>query len=299
MKRAVLLLAHGTVESLDELPEFLKTIRRGHPASPELIAELRHRYEAIGGQSPLNDINRSLAKKLEAKLGVPVRLANRLARPYASEVIAALAKDGVESLAVVPLAQYSAHVYEEAAALAAKEAAPSMNLACAKSWSLDAKLLRAYADAIDDALANAPHGKTTLLMTAHSLPVMVVRAGDPYEREVRAAADAIAALVARKDAHATLAFQSQGMSAGPGGKPVEWLGPDLASALDAAKARGDTHAVVAPIGFLGDHIEILFDLDIEAKRMAEERGLALSRTRSLNDSDAMVEVLAGLAQGLA
>jgi ferrochelatase len=303
MKQAALLVAHGTVDDLEELPAFAARIRRGHPAPPELLAELRRRYEAIGGQSPLNAINRRLAARVEEAVGVPVRAANRLARPMVKEVLAELAAVGAERVAIVPLAQYSAHVYADAATEAAAELAREgvvVEVACAPSWGDDPVLLDAYADAIVEALAPiADRAKTTVVLSAHSLPVAVTRAGDPYEREFRAAAAKVAERVLARTAPAevrtVVAFQSQGMSQGPGGRPVEWLGPDLPATIEACRARGDAHVVFAPIGFLADHVEILYDLDIEARRWVEERGMTFRRTRSLNDSAPLVRVLAGLA----
>jgi ferrochelatase len=297
MSSAVLLVAHGTVDSLDELPEFLANIRRGHPPPPELLAEVRRRYEAIGGVSPLNAINRSLAAKLEAKLGVPVRMGNRLAKPYARDVLAEIAD--ATRVAVIPLAQHSAYVYADYVKSFAAEIAPRAELVYAPNWGQAPALLDAFARRVRDALASLPaarRDRTTVVTSAHSLPLSVIRGGDAYEDEVRASAAAVAS---RLDGVRTLvAFQSQGMSAGPGGRPVEWLGPDLPATLDAIAGLGDTHVVVAPIGFLADHVEILYDLDIEATAWAMERGLTLSRTESLNDEDDFVDVLAGVARPL-
>jgi ferrochelatase len=286
---AVLLFAHGTVDSLDELPEFLANIRRGHAAPPELVLELRRRYEAIGGKSPLNDINRRLAVKLEAKLGVPVRMANRLARPYARDVLAELAREGATRVAVVPLAQYSAHVYADAARAAARDAAPALELACAESWGSDAALVEAFASRIRAKLQGG-----TVVLSAHSLPVAAIRAGDPYERDFRASVAAIEARLG--DANAVVAFQSQGMSSGP--RPVEWLGPGLRETIESLARAGEKRVVVAPIGFLADHVEILYDLDVEAKAWADELGLDFARTESLDDADDFVDVLAGIARPL-
>jgi ferrochelatase len=302
---AILLVAHGTVDRLDELPGFLANIRRGHPAPPELVAEVRRRYEAIGGRSPLLDICRELAGKLEEKLGVPTRVAMRLWQPYPKEVLEGLVREGATRIVVVPLAQYSAKVYGEAVVAAAKElGAGELEVVCADNWAQEPLLVRAYAQEIRRVLADVPAAertKTTLVMTAHSLPVAVVKAGDPYEREVRASAEAIAREV-RAGGHDNLrhevVFQSQGMGTGPGGRPVEWLGPGLKEALTAAAARGDTRVVVAPIGFLADHVEILYDLDIEAQGWARELGLTLTRTRSLNASEGLVDALAKVASAL-
>ncbi len=301
MKQAALLVAHGTVDDPSELAEFATRIRRGHPAPPEVLAELRRRYEAIGGRSPLNAINARLAARLEAALSVPVRFANRLARPFVKDVLAELAGAGVERVAVLPLAQYSAHVYAEAADAAAKELAEEgkrVEVRSASSWSGDAGLLDAYASAIERTLAPiADRERTTVVLSAHSLPVAVVRGGDSYERELRAAAEGVAARLSGP-VRSVVAFQSQGMSKGPGGKPVEWLGPDLLATIDECRARGDANVVFAPIGFLADHVEILYDLDIEARAWVEERRMAFHRTPSLNDGEALVRVLAALARPL-
>jgi protoporphyrin/coproporphyrin ferrochelatase len=289
LKTAVVLIGHGTVDDLDDLPPFLTAIRRGHPAPPALVAEVRRRYEAIGGKSPLTLISLDVAAKLEARVGVPVRLAMRLWKPYANDVLARLRGEGVERVVVVPLAQHSAHVYAEAA----EAAAGGLRVTSARNWGREPALTRAFAGAIRSALAEVPALDTTLLlMTAHSLPLAVIRGGDPYEDEVRASAAAIAAELGPTIPEVQVAFQSQGMGGG------EWLGPDLPKTLDAARAAGKKRVVVAPIGFLADHVEILYDLDIEAKALAAERGLSLTRTRSLNASDGLIDALENVARPL-
>jgi ferrochelatase len=209
----------------------------------------------------------------------------------------------VERVASVPLAQYSARVYAEAmreAASALAAAGTSLGLACAESWAADAGLIEAYTDACVDALAGVDRARTTLVLTAHSLPVAAIRAGDTYESEVRASAAAVARRLAARvgEVRSVVAFQSQGMSTGPGGKPMPWLGPDLPQTIDEARARGDACLVFAPIGFLADHVEILYDLDVEARAWVEERGMTYRRTRSLDDGDALAHVIARIARGL-
>jgi ferrochelatase len=295
MKEAVLLIAHGTVDDLADLPAFVRNIRRGHEPSPELVAELRRRYEAIGGSSPLLGITRSVTAKLEARLGVPVRMAMRLWRPYPKDVLAEL---GADRVVVLALAQHSASVYVEAV----KEVAPpGTEIVAVPNWGQDPALVEAFAEKVRGAVrswSDAERNDTALVLSAHSLPKAIVDAGDPYEREARGAADAVAARVRDVLPDARIAFQSQGMSTGPGGRPVVWLGPDLPATFDAIAAEGRHRVLVAPIGFLADHVEVLYDLDIEAKAQAEARGLRLFRTESLNDDDAFVSVLAGLVHPL-
>jgi ferrochelatase len=293
----VLLVSHGTVESLDDLPAFLANIRRGSPAPPELALEVRRRYEAIGGRSPLNEINRALARRLEERLGLPTRFASRLFHPYPKEVLAELAAGGARRVVAVPLAQHSAGVYGAAVQAAAKELG-GLEVACAPNWGRTAELTRAYAEAVRAALAtvDAPAAETAIVFTAHSLPVAIVQAGDPYEREVRASAAAIAGELAAAPgqqgfAEHVVAFQSQGIGTG-----VAWLGPDLRATLEALAARGRRHVVLAPVGFLADHVEILYDLDIEAKAWGRELGLLLYRSASLNDGDGIVDALAAVTR---
>jgi len=313
-RTALVLIAHGTVESLDDLPQFLANIRRGHAAPPDLVAEVRRRYQEIGGRSPLTDLSRSLAKKVEAELGIPVRLAMRLFAPFPKEILAELARDGRDRIAVVPLAQHSAKIYvaavEEAAKqLTAEDGARTFTIRGAANWGRTKSLNDAFEGVARDALvaagATSPEevAKTTLLFTAHSLPKFIIDAGDPYDTEVREAARDIGARITSSAAFSGLdvrvAYQSQGMATlGRDGKPQPWLGPDLRTALEQIKSAGKTRVVVAPIGFLADHVEILYDLDIEAMGWAKELALSFSRTRSLNDSAPMVRAITDVARGV-
>jgi ferrochelatase len=320
MSDGILLVGHGTVDDLEDLPDFVARIRRGHPAPPELLAELRRRYETIGG-SPLNAINRRLAARVAERAGLPARVANRLAKPFVKDVLAEMAAAGVTRVAEVPLAQYSAHVYadatREAAAAFASEGGARLDVAAAGCWADEEELLAEYVSGIESAVASVPDRKrTTVVLSAHSLPVAAIRAGDPYERDVRATADAITVRLASRAGEppprTVVTFQSQGMSTGPGGKPdgtspaspergphqIEWLGPDLAATIEACRARGDADVVFAPIGFLADHVEVLYDLDVEAKQWVEKAGMRYHRTRLPNDGDAIVRAITHVAQRL-
>jgi ferrochelatase len=297
---AVVLIAHGTVESLDDLPAFLANIRRGHAAPPDLVAEVRRRYEAIGGRSPLTDITREVAAKLEARLGLPTRMAMRLFHPYPKEVITALAGEGIRRIVTVPLAQHSAGVYGSAVKAAAAEIDPAIEVVCAPNWGRTPELTQAFATVLLEALAKIPPAeldRAAVVLTAHSLPLAVLRAGDPYEREVRASAeDVVAAARARGGCFAehVVAFQSQGLSTGP--NRIEWLGPDLKNAVVELHKNGRKHIVLAPIGFLADHVEILYDLDIEAKAWAEELDIVLYRSASLNAGEGLIDALAAVTR---
>jgi len=296
----ILLIAHGTVESLDDLPPFLANIRRGHPAPPELIAEVRRRYEAIGGKSPLLDHCRELARNVAERAHLPTKVAMRLWHPYPDKVLREFAADGVNTVLVVPLAQHSAPIYGSAVEEAAeklKGEGISIAVRAAANWGQSETLTQAYAEKAKAALALVPPGKKVhLFFTAHSLPQSIIDHGDPYEKEVNASAQAVYEAIGVPALSHRVVFQSQGMSQGPGGRPMAWLGPDLKASL-AEVPKGD-HVIVAPIGFLADHVEILYDLDIEAKGWAGEMGVGFSRTESLNASDRLAEAVHEVVKGL-
>jgi protoporphyrin/coproporphyrin ferrochelatase len=299
MKTGVLLLTHGTVDGIGDLPSFLTNIRRGHAPPESLVKEITNRYEAIGGRSPLNDTTARLATKVGDALGLPARFAARLWRPTVDDQLRALAEEGCTRIVLMPLAQFSSPIYaDHAKARAAEVGLGHLEFAVVPNWGADDRLHDAFVRRARAAIAElgAAASSSRLLVTAHSLPVMVVRAGDPYEREFRAAAERFVAAVGALVGSTRVVFQSQGQSTGPGGRPMEWLGPDLPAAIAEAKAEGVKHLLVAPIGFLADHVEILYDLDIEAKAWAAEAGMGLSRTASLNDDDDMVQTVVALVR---
>ena len=295
MPQGLVVIAHGTVDSLDDIPAFLTNIRRGHAPPQELVDEVTRRYRAIGGKSPLNDTTRAVAEKLAAATGLPARACGRLFAPYPREAIDELFALGVDELVVVPLAQHSAPLYVDAVRAAVRESSkPETPVVGPANYGREPRLVRVFADRVERALREIPADElatTSVVFTAHSLPVAVVRAGDPYEAEFRASVELVDAAVGVRPGMTSVCFQSQGMSQGPGGRPVEWMGPDLRKALEHEKARGAKRVVIAPIGFLADHVEILYDLDIEARAWAEELGLVLSRTASLNADDAFIDAL--------
>ena len=300
MSQAVLLVSHGTVDDLDDLTGFVTNVRRGRPPAAALVEELRRRYEAIGGKSPLNETNALLANKLERVLGVPVAWANRLWKPYVRDALSELARGGVTRVALVPLAQHSAHVYADDARRAAE--GTGIELVCAQNWGRSPRLCAAFAERIARCLGDESDlSRASVVMTAHSLPKVIVARGDPYEDEVRAAADVVATSLRARFGEGLryfVAFQSQALDAGPDGKTVEWLGPDLRTVLDEAKDRRERLVVFAPIGFLADHVEVLYDLDIEARALARDRGIEYLRSGSLNADDDLVDVLASVARPL-
>jgi ferrochelatase len=286
----VLLVAHGTVKSLDELPEFLKSVRRGRPAPAALVDEMRRRYEAIGG-SPLLEATRAQAAALGRVLDGPVLVAMRLWQPPVEHALHAAAELGLRRVVILPMAPFSVHVYWQAAlsskkAIMAELGPRDLELLSVDPWGLEPELITAHVELIERALATA-HPESVVLLTAHSLPLRVIEAGDPYADQVARTAAAVEKRLGRR---CELVYQSQGDEGGP------WLGPDLPATLERIARSGAPGVVVAPIGFLAEHVETLYDLDIEAVRLAREHGLALSRVPALGSHPGLIRTLARVVE---
>jgi len=280
MKQAVLLLAHGAPERLDDIESYLSCVRGGRPAVPAVIAEVRHRYTAIGGSSPLLRWSRAQADALQRLLGLPVFPGMRNWHPFIRETMVEVRSQGIEQLAAICMApQYSAMsvgLYMRHAA----EAAGGIDLRWARSFHDQPLLIAAFAER----LAPLVSGRR-VIFTAHSLPVQALGPDDPYDRECRATAAAVAARLGLE--RWDFAYQSQGMTGD------NWLGPTVESILDICTGE----VVIAPIGFVCDHVEILYDIDIHFREYAAARGVKLFRPESLNDSPTFTVALAEVARG--
>jgi ferrochelatase len=286
--KAVVLLAHGTPESLDQMPEYLARVRGRRPPSPELIAEMTANYRAIGGRSPLTDITRAQAAALRQELGdgTPVYVGMRNWHPFIADVVQEAVAAGARALVGVPLAPQFSTVSVARYRDALREATPEgVTVRCVESWHDHPGLIAAFAEKV---VAADPRPDDLVLFTAHSLPERLIEAGDPYAREV----EHTAALVAKAASLIVYerAFQSAGRT------PEPWLGPSVEEALRAAHARGVRSVLAVPIGFVSDHTEILFDLDVQAAREAARLGLEFRRTESLNTSPALIRTLADLVR---
>jgi ferrochelatase len=288
MTVGVLLMAHGTPSSLDEMPEYLTRVRGGRPPSAELLSEMRHNYQAIGGRSPLTDLTFAQGAALHDRLGlaVPVAVGMRNWHPFLSDGIAQLVQSGVRRIIAIPLApQFSATSvakYFDAAAAALPD---GVELVRVGSYFDHPLLVQAFAERLVEA---APAPDEEIVFTAHSIPERSVAAGDPYVAEVQATAHAVAARAGVAAYH--LAFQSAGRT------PEPWVGPELGDFLRQRIGEGIRRFLVVPIGFVCDHTEILFDIDIQATRVADDRGARLRRTASLNSSPAFIALLESLVR---
>ncbi len=286
----MLLVAHGTVENLEDLPVFLARIRHGRPPPPGLVAELQQRYTRIG-RSPLLDLTAAQARALEAELGCPVFVAMRLWQPSIEEVLRSVRDLRLERLCVVPLAPFSVHIYNSAAERSFRTARTELghvpDPVFVENWGLSGGFIEAQVSLITEALERAAPD-AELILTAHSLPRVVIERGDPYAELVQGAAERIADTLDRR---VSLAYQSQGADGG------DWLGPTIPEVLDGLRAGGAKSVVLAPFGFLADHVETLYDLDIEARGQAEARGLRFLRVPSLNTHSKLIEALAEVVHG--
>lgn len=293
MTTAILLSCHGTVDRTEDLPAFLANIRRGRPTPPSVLAEVTHRFQLIGG-SPLMRTTAAQAAALAERLSLPVRIAGRLWGPYAAEVVAALASEGVTTLIPLPLAPQSVDIYHPPVREAA--AAAGIEVRCAPAWGLEPALVDAFVETIDDALATFPdeeRASVPVILSAHSLPQRIIDAGDLYEQQFRAMAAAVEARLAPRPNPVSIAFQSQGMDGGV------WLGPDLPTTFATLAAGGAHAALIAPIGFVADHVETLYDLDIEAPTLAAKAGLTrLARAPALNTRSRFIDALEAVVRRL-
>ncbi|MDQ1515924.1 MAG: protoporphyrin/coproporphyrin ferrochelatase [Actinomycetota bacterium] len=292
---AVFLMALGGPDSLDNVEPYLLDLRGGRATPPELVEEIRERYRATGGRSPVLDITRELAAKLEARRPVKVFVGLRHWHPFIAEAWAEVIEYAPERVVGICLApQYSAMTvgkYVEMLADARTEVGGGeLPLSTVRSWATHPGLVAALAERIDQALRRFPEGERAavpVLFTAHSLPERILRDGDAYPDEVRATMEAVIVRLPAGQPTA-FAFQSQGRS------PEPWLGPEVEPTLDRLAAGGVPGVVIAPIGFLSDHVETLYDIDIEFRARADKLGLRLERMAMLNASDALADTLAAL-----
>ncbi len=292
----LLLMAHGTPARASDLERFTTEVRRGRPPSPELLAELRHRYDAIGGLSPLAarsesqraGIARALARRQPDTW--EVALGNKFAEPRIPDAVERLVAAGCRRVVGVVLAPHSSTVSVGDYRRRAQDAsAGRLALTVVDRWHLHPGLVALLASRIEAAVASLPDAQrrqVRVLCTAHSIPQPVVDAGDDYPDQVRATAEAV---LAAAGVEGTTAFQSAGRTEDP------WVGPDVLESIRAAAADGVRAVVVCPVGFVSDHLEVLYDLDIEARDVARSVGLGFRRTASLNDDPGFCDVVADVA----
>ena len=292
-KLAVLLLAHGSPESADDVPEFMRHVTGGRALPQPVIDEIKHRY-ALVGPSPLTRITLRQGELLAAELRLPVYVGMRNWRPFIADVVRQMNQDGVERAVVIPLAPQNSRTSVGLYRKALNEAGPAFEIDYVENWHDHPLLIKAFAEELAAAWkrgCDAMGARVPVIFTAHSVPQRTIADGDPYEQQARETA----ALVAMQIASLTVedwsfAFQSQGVSGG------EWTGPKVEEAILALKAKGHNGVFIQPVGFVCDHIEVLYDIDIAFKEFAAKQGMKLWRAASLNDSPALIAALADIAR---
>lgn len=294
-KVGVLLMAYGTPRSQEEILPYYTDIRRGRPPTPELLAELTTRYDAIGGISPLAERTESQRDELQRQLDAlepgryHVRLGLKHAHPMIEETVNEFARDGFSELVALVLApHFSSYSIGQYVGRAREAATPhGIVVHGIDSWATEPAFVEFISTDMRRRLATMP-SDTRVLFTAHSLPQRIIDAGDPYPSELRATAEAVSTSVGlREGKQWSIAWQSAGRT------PEPWIGPDILAVIDELADSGSTSAVlVNACGFVADHLEVLYDLDIEAKAHAASRGLGFERTACVNDDSGVLQALA-------
>jgi ferrochelatase len=292
-RNAVLLLAHGSPDSVGEIPEFLNQITRGRPVPPEVIEEVKHRYGLIG-RSPLTVLTLRQGELLAEELKLPVYVGMRNWKPFIRDTIATMKSNGVARAVVICLApqnsRTSVGLYRTALNV---EGGVPFAVEFVESWHDHPLLIAAFAEKFRAGWERAcaeMSVRVPVIFTAHSVPQRTITEGDPYETQTKDTARLVAQAAGLAPENWKFAFQSQGMSGG------EWLGPTVESTILELKDKGHRAVFVQPIGFLCDHVEVLYDIDIGFKEFAEKEGMRLWRAESLNDSRLLTGALADVAR---
>jgi ferrochelatase len=282
VKTAVVLMAYGSPEHAEDIPAYFADIRGGRPVRPEAIAELAERYRRIGGRSPLNEVTEAQRAALERELGLTVYVGMKHWHPRIAEAAQRASADGAERVVGLVLAPHYSRISVGGYRERLEQALPEgIELTFVPSWHDHEPFL--------DVLAERVRGTDAhVVFTAHSLPERILAEGDPYRDQLLETS----ALVAERAGVESWSFAFQSES--PTGEP--WLGPDLLDELDGLHAAGVRKVLVAPVGFVSDHLEILWDIDVEGREKAAELGLELDRIESLNDDPAFIRGLADLVE---
>jgi protoporphyrin/coproporphyrin ferrochelatase len=290
-KAAILLLAHGSPDSVDEVPEFLLKVTGGRPLPPHVVEEVKHRYGLIG-RSPLTELTLKQGALLADKLGLPVYVGMRNWKPFIADAIQLMKSDRIERAVVICLAPQNSRT---SVGLYRCSIPPDVPFAVdfVESWHQQPFLIRAFAEKLRDGWQRACReiqAEVPVIFTAHSVPQRTITEGDPYEAQAKETATLVALAASLKDEQWQFAFQSQGMSGGA------WLGPSVEDTILSLKQSGHRGVFIQPIGFLCDHVEVLYDIDIGFKQFAEKEGMRLWRAESLNDSPLLAAAVADLAR---
>jgi protoporphyrin/coproporphyrin ferrochelatase len=309
---AVLLMAYGGPNSLEDVEPYLLDVRGGRTTPPDLVEEIRARYERIGGKSPLLEITNTQAKALEKRLNQDASTEERFRvyvgmrhwAPTIPDTVQKIYQDGLRQGVALCMTPYHSRMsvgayykkLDEGIQSLPNENEPHSTLSFRRvqSWHDHPLFIQSIANRVQQALEQFPEKdrqSVPILFTAHSLPVSIMQQGDPYVSQLMETAQLSATALGLQKNRWQLCFQSAGA------QNTRWLGPDLEEVIGNLAQSGEHHVLVAPIGFISDHVEILFDIDVEAKEFAQEKGINLKRTVSMNTYDLFIDALADIVRG--
>ncbi len=304
MEWAVLLMAYGGPDSLDDIRPYLLDVRGGRETPEALVEEIRERYALIGGKSPLLEITNAQARALEEELNrqpgedtYRTFVGMRHWTPYIRETVAEIARAGLRNVVAICMAPYyskmSIGAYEQKLNEALSEHAVDWNVRMVGAWNDHPLFITSVAEKVRAGLEQfdpVDRPNVRVIFTAHSLPAAIMQQGDPYAQQFEQTVELVAAASGLPQGSWHTAYQSAGAAA------MRWLGPTLDETVEKLAGEGVRKILVAPIGFVADHVEILFDIDIEAKEEAQELGVQLERTISPNASSSFINALAEIIQ---
>ncbi|HZC07178.1 MAG TPA: ferrochelatase [Ktedonobacterales bacterium] len=300
----VVLMTYGSPQTLDDVPGYLRNVYGGREPSDEVVAEFKRRYELIGG-SPLLRVTQEQAAALEVELArrhpdgptFVVTAGMRFFAPFVADVVPAVAEDADALVGVIMSPQYSPILMRGYITALRDAVAPlgrdDLKVAITEDWHMQPDFLQAVADRVREALDRLPDGKrvtTPVLLSAHSMPLRVVADEPDYIDNLKQTAAAIAERAGLRDGQWQFCYQSAGHT------PEPWLKPDFADLMPELKAKGATDVLIAPVQFLSDHLEILYDIEVGAREQAEEHGIVFHRTQSLNSTPLFIEALASVVE---
>jgi ferrochelatase len=286
---AVLLLAHGTPDHVSEIPEYLQNVTGGRTIPDSVIKEVQHRYARIG-RSPLTAITLRQGELLSDRLSLPVYVGMRNWQPYIADTIRRMQADGIERCITICLAPQNSRTSIGLYRNEVERSAHGLKVDFVESWHDHPLLIAAFAERLES--ARAQHGRDIhVIFTAHSVPARTIADGDPYETQARETGEFVARSAGLADSQWSLAFQSQGMAGGP------WIGPTVEESMRSLKAMGHHRVLIQPVGFVCDHVEVLYDIDIGFRKYGSQIGIEVSRPESLNDSPTLIAALADLVKG--
>ena len=292
----VLVMAYGGPDNLDEVEPYLMDVRGYRATQPEIIHEVRERYREIGGRSPIRERTRAQADALQHVLdqqggGFKTFVGMRHWHPFIQDTLTDMRAQGIERTVGLVMAPHFSRMSIQAYFNKIEEANSGMQIARIHDWHLLPEYLDALVDRVQTALERFPESvreDVPVIFTAHSLPERILEWGDPYPMQLLATMDALMERLGPRPHE--FAYQSAAISTDP------WLGPDASEVMQRYAAEGKRHMLICPIGFVCEHVEILYDIDIVYQKLARDLGVQLERIVMLNDDPQMIRGLAGLVR---